>query len=153
MKNTNSHSQFRGKYQKHLAKMTHAFLLQVLDKPEEEVKKIYESFCNEWTRVVEKVNKQHGAFVLAHESWRNIWERDGYRNIVTKPLAAQEKAALLRIVYIVEGKTEKQRERRELKYKFIFLIVRVKFWWKNLWKKKEKPTSVADTAESLSVVK
>lgn len=137
MKKILSKSAFNNHYQKHLAKMTHAFLLQSLDKEEAEVKKIYESFCNEWTRLVEKVNKQYGAFVLAHESWRNIWERDGYRNIVTKPIAPEEKAAILRIVFIVEGKTEHQRQRRELKYKVIFLLVRLKHSWKKLWNKQE----------------
>ena len=128
--------------------MTHAFLLQSLDKKEDEVKKIYESFCNEWVRLVEKVNKQYGAFVLAHESWRNIWERDGYRNIVTKPIAPEEKAAILRIIFIVEGKTPQQRQRREFQYKFIFLWVRLKHSWNKLWKKEEVVQQ-----KSMSVVK
>jgi len=148
MKKILSKSAFNNHYQKHLAKMTHAFLLQVLDKEEEEVKKTYESFCNEWVRLVEKVNKQYGAFVLAHESWRNIWERDGYRNIVTKPIAPEEKAAILRIVFIVEDKTSQQRQRREFQYKFIFLWVRLKYSWKKLWKKEE-----VIQQKSMSVVK
>lgn len=138
MKKILSKSAFNNHYQKHLAKMTHAFLLQTLDKSEEEVKSIYESFCNEWTKLVEKVNKQYGSFVLAHESWRNIWERDGYRNIITKPIAPEEKAAILRIIFIVEGKSFHERQRREFKYKVIFVYVRFKSWFKKLFNKKEE---------------
>ena len=118
--------QLKKHYQKHLAKMTHSFLKQAIGKDEIEIKKLYESFCDEWIGIVENINKRYNAFVLAHESFRNIFERDGYRNIITKPIPIAEKKELVRIIYIVEGKTEKQRERRELKYKFICIFVLIK---------------------------
>lgn len=160
MKNTLNESQFLNKYQQHLAKMTHSFLIQTLDKKEDEVKIIYESFCNEWERLVEKVNAQYGGFVLAHGSWRNIFERDGYRNIITKPIAPEEKASILRIIFIVEGKTEFQRALREFKYKYIFLIVRIKYWWRKLpfWKENRQQArqiknDIQATQSKMSVVK
>ena len=123
-------------YQKHLAKMTHSFLLQTLDQPEEKVLEIYEAFCKSWSETVVKINKRYEAFVLADGAWRNIWERDAYRNLVTKPIAPEEKAALMRIIFIVEGKTEHQRQRRELFYKYIAIVVRLKMFFRKLFAKK-----------------
>jgi hypothetical protein len=113
-------------YQKHLAKMSYSFMVQALDKSNEDVLKLYESFCKDWDKTVRKTNKKYGAFVLAHDSWKNIYERDGYRNIIFMPMEKSEKASILRIIYLVEGKTEKQRERRELLYKVMFLIFKLK---------------------------
>lgn len=127
-----SPSKLKKHYQKHLAQMTHSFLLQVVGKEESEVKRIYESFCNSWTKTVEKVNKQYGAFVLAHGSWKNIWERDAYKKMLSMPVGRDknsilQRKELMRIVFIVEGKNEKQREWRQFKYKCYFLWVKIKY--------------------------
>lgn len=124
-------------YQKHLGKMTHSFLQQALDQQPEKVLEIYESFCNEWVKTVNKINKRYEGYVLAHESWRNIWERDGYRNVITKPIAPEEKAAIIRVIYIVEQRTQKQRDRRELYYKFLWVAMRIKLYFKGIFKRSE----------------
>jgi hypothetical protein len=130
--------QLKKHYQKHLAKMTHSFLKQAVGKDREQIKRLYASFCDEWSDVVDTINKRYEGFVLAHHSFRNIFERDGYRNIITKPIPIEEKKELIRIIYIIEGKTEKQRERRELKYKFIWILVLIKMNIKKLFTFKGK---------------
>lgn len=128
--------QIRKYYQKHLAKMVHSFLMQALQMEDKEVKDLYASFCRNWIETVNKINRRYSAILLNHDAWEDIWKVGGYESILTKPMLPEQKAALLRVIYIVEGKTEGQRQRRETKYKILFLIMRVRLFFRKLFKKK-----------------
>ncbi len=123
-------------YQKHIAKMVHSFLLQTTGQPPDKVKEVYNSFSNSWENAVRKVNKRYGISVLSYDTWEKEIVTDGYMKIQTSIIPIEQKAELLRIIKICEGKTDKQWQRREAFYKILFIKMRVKYFFKNLIKKK-----------------
>lgn len=133
-----SDKEVRTKYQKHFAKMVFSFFMQTIDRDEDEIKRVYESFAKNWSEIVTKVNNQQGRFILSYDAWDKEFKRDGYKKLITKPIPVDAKEKLIRIIYIVEGKTEKQRARRETYYKAIFVFVRIKVFFKNLFKSEKK---------------
>lgn len=145
MKKKRSDREVKKHYQKHFAKMVYSFFMQTIDRPEEEIKKIYESFQKNWDSIVTKVNRQQGRFILSYDAWDREFKVNGYKKLITKPIPKEAKEKLIRIIFIVEGKTEKQRERRETYYRAIFLYVRIKYavkkWWKKHFAKKENPNT------------
>lgn len=120
----------------HLEKMLEAFMLQTMGKSEKEILELFESFDKGWKERVRKINNYLGARVLLPEAFSNIFKKTGYHNTITSPLPPVVKARNLGIIKIIEGKTEFQWKKREAAYKFLFLIARVKFWFKKLFKKK-----------------
>ncbi|MES2397939.1 MAG: hypothetical protein V4549_18145 [Bacteroidota bacterium] len=134
---------------KKFASMVQAFILQASNQPNEKVLSIYNSFRNEWDRYVRKVNTRNGEMILSYDVWDREWKDNGYKKYITIPIPKQlpeeerakmleMKTELIRLVYIIEGKTEHQRQRRELFYKTLFLKMRIKLWIKSFFPKKEK---------------
>ncbi len=138
-------------HQQLIAKMVQSFILQASHQPPEKVLELYESFNADWHRRVRNINERYGKFVLSFDVWEREWKENGYYKMITMPIPKQlpdeekkkaiaAKTELVRLVFIIEGKTEHQRQRRELKYKTVFMIMRIKLWVKSLFKPKEIPT-------------
>jgi len=134
-------------HKKIIAKMVHAFILQAAYKPEAKVKELYASFAQDWGERVRKVNARYGKFLLSFDVWDREWKEEGYLKFISIPVPKQlpeeekkkliaQKTELIRLVFIVEGKTEHQRQRRETYYKFLFIKMRIKTWIKSLFAKK-----------------
>lgn len=143
-----SPKQIINNHKKIIAKMVHAFIVKASYKSPEEVLEIYKSFSNDWDRRVKKVNDREGVMILSYDVWEREWKESGYKKFITIPVPKQlpeaekekliaAKKELIRLVFIIEGKTEHQRQRRELVYKTAFIIMRFKLWIKSLLKKKE----------------
>jgi len=142
-----SAKQIENNHRKIIAKMVNSFILQAVGQPPEKVKELYESFNKEWHRRVKKVNDKFGHFILSYDVWEREWKDNAYHKYITIPVPQQlpeserkqllsYKKELIRIVYIVEGKTEHQRQRRLTVYKILFLKMRIKLWFKKLFAKK-----------------
>jgi len=89
--------------------------------------------------------------VLSYDVWEREWKQNGYLKAITIPIPIQlpesekeklrsYKKELIRIIFIVEGKTEHQRQRRETFYKMLFIKMRIIRWVKSLFAKKEITT-------------
>lgn len=136
---------------KKIAEMVESFINRSCYQNEETVKKIYREYSNVWDDYVRKINARNNSFILSFDVWDREWKRDGYKKVLAIPVPKQlselernkliaMKTELMRLVYIVEGKTQHQRERRDFFYKTIFIIIRIKLFIKNLFKKKETLT-------------
>lgn len=131
-----SPKQIKKYYQRHIAKMLHSFLFQAAGQPEEKIKELYKSFSDSWDRTVRKVNKRYESPMLSFDTWEREIVTDGYKKIQTSIIPVEQKAELLRIIQICEGKTAGQLARRKAFYKLIFIKVRIKYFFSNLFKKK-----------------
>lgn len=145
MRSTKSLKKF---YQKKIAKMVYSFILQASGQSPEKVLELYNSFAKGWVETVRKVNKKYGEFILDYDTWEREWKENGYMKYITIAIPKQlpeaeqlklkaAKTELIRLVFIIEGKTEHQRQRREYKYKAIFIMVRIKHFFKELFSKKQ----------------
>lgn len=130
-----------------IAKMVQSFILKSVGQPPEKILALYASFNRDWERRVRKVNERYEAPVLSYDVWEREWKDNGYHKYITIPVPKQlpkdeydklmaYKKELIRIVFIVEGKTDHQRQRREAVYKILFLKVRIRLWIKSLFTKK-----------------
>lgn len=141
-------------HKKIVAKMVQSFILQASYQSPEKVKELYESFAKDWERRVRNVNERQGQMILSYDTWEREWKVNGYHKFITIPVPKQlpdaereallkMKTELIRLVYIIEGKTEHQRQRRELVYKIVFLKMRIRLSIKSMlgtfkrWGKKE----------------
>ena len=137
-------------HKKIIAKMIESFIFKAQNEPPEKVLDLYNSFAKDWDRRVRSVNARQGQAVLSYDVWDRCWKDEGYLKAISIPIPIQlpesekvilraYKKELIRIVYIVEGKTEHQRQRRQIYYKSIFLRIKITGWIKSLFAKKELP--------------
>lgn len=147
--------------------MIQAFIREASYQPNEKVLSLYNSFNSNWHERVRKVNDRFGSMVLSYDVWEREWKELGYMKYITIPVPKQlpesermellkMKTELIRLVYIIEEKTEHQRLRRETFYKIIFLKVRVKLFFKSLFErfdKRMKSVTDAEFKTTMQVIK
>lgn len=135
-------------HKKILAKMVQSFLFKSVGETPEKILALYEAFSKDWDRRVRSVNERQGKAVLSYDVWEREMKGNGYLKVITIPIPKQlpeaekeklraYKKELVRIIFIIEGKSEHQRSRRETFYKIIFLKIRFIAWVKSLFAKKE----------------
>ena len=128
MKKSNNYIKY---YQRFLERMTGEYLNKVIGKSPMEIKHYYEKSNNEWLNEVQRQNLKYGVKMLDAKSWENIWLRDGYVRVIANPYDLKTKTELLRIIKVLENKTEVQWKLREMKYKIIFVFIKLWFYIKN----------------------
>lgn len=145
-------------HQKKIASMVESFIMKATDKDKDFILNLWKQYEDDWHRRVKKINDRYEKMILSYDVWDRIWKVEGYLKVLCLPVPKQlpeeqkktligQKFELIRIVNIVEEKTEKQIKRREDWYKFLFLVMRVNLFIKGLFKKEVTGIDVAGEDE------
>lgn len=145
-------------HQKKIAKMVESFIMASTGKDREFILKLWKRHEEDWHIQVKKINDRYGKMILSYDVWDRIWKVEGYLKVLCLAVPKQlpeeqrkiltgQKFELIRIVNIVEEKTEKQIKRREDWYKVLFIFMRINLFFKNLFAKKVTGIDVAGEDE------
>lgn len=125
---------------KQLAKLIEEFLLEAQTKSPEEIKNIFDMYDAQWRARVSEINKINHRKIASKEAFVFYIKTNGYKNIITKPLPIAAKKEVLRIIKVIEGKSEFAWKLRQVFYKIMFLLARVFYLFSFVKvKKKEEP--------------